>query len=129
WDVSDDGLVYTFHMRSGATWSNGDPVTAEHVEWTYHRLLTPTGATVGAASGSTSYQLGLGITGASDFAAGTLADWEQVGVKALDDATVEITLDQLNPGFLMGMTHYSMVLLHPESLESKPKDWMQPENF
>lgn len=129
WDVSDDGMVYTFHLHKGATWSNGDPLTADHVVWTYQRLLTPTGATANAASGSSSYQLGLGIKGASEFATGELSDWEQVGVKAVDDSTVEITLDEPNPGFLISMTHYSMVLLHPDSVEKEPVDWMQPDNF
>lgn len=129
WDVSDDELVYTFHMREGATWSNGDPITAQDVEWSFKRLMTPTGATANAATGSSSFQPGLGIMGANDFATGELSDWDEVGVKALDPATVEITLEERNPDFLISLTHYSMVLLHPGTVEDSPKDWMQPDNF
>src|SRR5580700_11330291 len=42
WEASPDGLVYTFHLRPGARWSNGDPVTAEDFVYSFHRILTPT---------------------------------------------------------------------------------------
>ena len=41
WDVSQDGLVYTFHLRKDARWSNGDPVTAGDFAYSFHRILTP----------------------------------------------------------------------------------------
>ncbi len=41
WDVSEDGRVYTFHLREGARWSNGDPFTAHDFEWSWQRLLHP----------------------------------------------------------------------------------------
>jgi len=41
WEVSPDGLVYTFHLREGAKWSNGDPLTAQDFEWSWQRLLNP----------------------------------------------------------------------------------------
>lgn len=129
WEVSSDELIYTFALRKDAKWSNGDAISAQDVVWTFKRLLTPTGATANAATGSSSYQPGLGIKGASDFASGALEDWEEVGVKAVDESIVEITLEHRNPDFLISMTHYSMVLLHPATVEEKPQDWMQPEHF
>lgn len=63
WDVSADGLRYTFHMRKGAAWSNGDPVTAKDAEWAFKRLISPTGALGGGAEGTSAFRPGLGIKG------------------------------------------------------------------
>ncbi len=41
WDISEDGLVYTFHLRDNAKWSNGDPVTAGDFSFAFHRLMDP----------------------------------------------------------------------------------------
>ena len=41
WEVSEDGLVYTFHLRKNAKWSNGDPVTAQDFVFSYRRILNP----------------------------------------------------------------------------------------
>src|SRR5689334_22836862 len=56
WTVSKDGTVYTFHIRTDAKWSNGTPVTAQDVEWTYKRLLAPSTRALDALYGSNSYQ-------------------------------------------------------------------------
>ncbi len=129
WDVSADGLKYTFHLRSNAKFSNGDPITAKDFEWTYQRLLAPTGAGSAATDGANSYKPSLGIVGATDFLAGTITDWSKVGIKATADDTLEITLATPNSAFLLGMANVSMLLLHKATIEKHPKDWMQPENW
>lgn len=129
WDISEDETVYTFHMRQGATWSNGDPVTADDAEWSFRRLLTPTGAGTNYAAGASSYLTGLGILGAVDFMTGANDDWDAVGVRALDEDTIEVELEAPNADFLLLMSHYSMVLVHPPSLEDGGTEWMEPENF
>lgn len=129
WEVSDDGLTYTFTMRSGATWSNGDPVTAADAEWSFKRLLTPTGAGSNYAAGASSYLNGLNIKGASEFLGAETDDWSTVGVTAPDDSTLEIELASPNSDFLLLLSHYSMVLVHPPSLEDGGQEWMQPENW
>ena len=121
WEVSDDGLVYTFTMREGATWSNGDPVTGPDAEWSFKRLLTPTGAGSNYAAGASSYLNGLNIKGASEFLSGENDDWASVGVSAPDDSTVVIELASPNDDFLL--------LVHPPSLEGGGQEWMQPENW
>ena len=47
WTVSHDGIVYSFHIRSGVKWSDGTPLTAQDFEWTYRRLLSPSTSTRG----------------------------------------------------------------------------------
>jgi ABC-type oligopeptide transport system substrate-binding subunit len=74
WTTSQDGTVYTFHIRRDARWSNGTPVTAKDFEWTYKRLLTPSTSTLDTLYGSSSYQADLGIKNAANFQLGKVAD-------------------------------------------------------
>ena len=103
WTVSQDGTVYTFHIRSDAKWSDGTPVTAQDFEWTYKRLLTPSTSSLDGLYGSSSYQTDLGIKNAADFQLGKVTDWSEVGVKALDASHLRIDLDTPNANFLQGM--------------------------
>lgn len=129
WEVSEDQLTYTFTMREGATWSNGDPVTAGDAEASFQRVLTPTGAGSTYSSGSSSYLPGLGIRGATEYTTGEISDWSEVGISAPDDRTVVIELEVPNPDFLIGMSHYSMLLVHVPSIEEHETEWMLPENW
>jgi len=87
WDVSEDGLTYTFHLRD-AKWSDGSAVTAKDFEYAVIRLLDPANA---AAYSFAAY----GIQNAAEFNSGKITDPSQVGVKAIDDKTLEIKL--VNP--------------------------------
>jgi oligopeptide transport system substrate-binding protein len=90
YEASADGKVYTVTLRSGMTWSDGAPVTAQHFVDGVCRLLEP-------AVGNDYYYLLTEIapiSGAKDFASGDVADCEKVGVKAADDMTLQITLDR-----------------------------------
>src|SRR5699024_1279452 len=97
WEVSEDELTYTFTMREGATWSNGDPVVAGDAEWSFQRLLDPTGAGGNYASGASSYLPGLGIKGALDYQSGALWEWEEVGGCDPGDANLVIERDDTDP--------------------------------
>jgi oligopeptide transport system substrate-binding protein len=90
WDISPDGLVYTFHLRPTARWSNGDPVTAQDFVFSFHRILSP------AFAAFYSYML-WPIRNAEAFNAGKLTDFTQVGVEALDPATLRVTLAHPTP--------------------------------
>ncbi|WP_221030589.1 peptide ABC transporter substrate-binding protein [Actomonas aquatica] len=92
WDVSADGLTYTFHLRPDARWSNGDPVTAADFLFSWQRVLSP-------ALGSQYTFLFDNVVGASDFAAGRSNDFTTVGFGAPDASTVTITLNQPTPYF------------------------------
>ena len=126
WTVSKDGTVYTFHIRSDATWSNGTPVTAHDFEWTYKRLLTPSTSGLDKLYGSSSYKTDLGIKNAANFQLGKVTDWSQVGVKALDRSHLRIALETTNTNFLQGMAYTSMVPLPQKNLEKFPYSWQRP---
>src|SRR5699024_6570017 len=93
YEASEDELTFTFHLRQGLTWSNGDPLTSADALWSFERLLSPTGAGSGGTLGSTSYQPSMGIKGALDFQAGILDSFEDVGITAPDETTVVIELE------------------------------------
>jgi oligopeptide transport system substrate-binding protein len=93
WDVSPDGLVYTFHLRANAQWSNGDPVTAPDFVASFRRLLTPSLAADNAG-------LFYVVLNAETFNKGRLTDFGQVGVAALDERTLRLTLAHPAPYLL-----------------------------
>lgn len=128
WDVSEDELTYTFHLRQ-ANWSNGDPITSEDAVWSFQRLLSPSGAGSGYTTGASSYLPSARILGAADFQAGALGSWDEVGISAPDESTVVIELESPNPDLLLNMTHYSMSVLHPATVEAEPTNWTLPENW
>ena len=110
WEISADGLVYTFHLRADARWSNGDPVTAGDFAWSWQRALTP------SLGNSYAYML-FAIRNAEAFATGKLADFAQVGVEVLDARTLRVTLDHPTPYFLQLLDHFSMFPVHRATLE------------
>ena len=87
WESSPDGLVWTFHLRPGMQWSNGDRLTAQDWVYTLHRILSPKLAATYA------YMI-WPVKNAEAFNAGKLKDFAQVGVKALDDLTLQLTLER-----------------------------------
>jgi len=109
WDLSADGLTYTFHLRPEARWSNGDPVTAADFVFSYRRILTP------ALGASYAYML-FGIKHAEAYNKGEISDFDQVGVRALDALTLEITLHSPVPYFLTLLNHYAWFPVHPATI-------------
>ncbi len=93
WDISPDGRVYTFHLRPGVKWSNGDPLTAGDFVYAYERVLNP------LLGGEFSFYLWI-IQGARDYNQKRTADFSQVGVRAPDERTLEITLENPAPYLL-----------------------------
>ena len=93
WDISNDRLVYTFHLRSNLHWSDGNPITAGEFVKSYQRTLTP------AFASEVSYKLWC-VVGAEDYNHGMLTDFSKVGFKALDDRTLQVTLRQRIPFLL-----------------------------
>lgn len=88
-DISDDKLVYTFHLREDATWSNGDPVVATDYEFAWQQALNP------EVASDYAYMLYF-IHNAEPYFNGEV-EWSEVGVKVIDDYTLEVTLDNPLP--------------------------------
>jgi oligopeptide transport system substrate-binding protein len=129
WKVSQDGTVYTFHIRSDAKWSDGTPVTAQDFEWAYKRLITPSTSALDNLLGASSYPSDLGIKNAVNFQLGQVTDWSRVGVKALDASHLHIVLDAPNANFLQEMAQTSMVPLPEKNLTRFPYSWQTPAQW
>ena len=85
WDVSEDGLVWTFHLNEGMKWSNGMDVTAGDFAYAWQRVITPEFGAAGA------YMIYNYIANAQAYYNKECA-WEDVGIKVIDDLTLEVTL-------------------------------------
>jgi len=130
WEISDDGLVYTFHLRPNAKWSNGDPITAPDIVESFRRIISP-----GLAS-EYAYLIYNFVSGAKDYYQGTLTEFSQVGFKAPDDHTFEVTLLHPTPYLLKIMaSHYSWwpvpvkVLTKFGQLDQKRTQWTRAGNL
>ncbi|WP_121994611.1 peptide ABC transporter substrate-binding protein [Brucella intermedia] len=118
WDISEDGTVYTFHLRDNAKWSNGDPVTAGDFQFTFRRLMDPKTA-AGYAS------MLFVIKNAEDIAGGKKPT-DQLGVEAVDDHTLKVTLNSPAPYFLELLTHQTGFPLHQKSVEANGDKFTTP---
>ncbi len=121
WTVSDDGLVYTFKMRQGATWSDGSPVTAEDFVYSFQRLQDPKTAAEYASMMQK-------VKNAKEVNAGTVKP-EELGVKAIDANTLEITLVAPTPYFLEVLTHQSTYPVNKAAIEKLGAEWVKPGNL
>ena len=119
YDVSEDGLVYTFHLREDAKWSNGDPVTANDFVYAWRRLVDPNTASEYAFIMDVA-----GVKNAASVNAGE-ASLEELGVKAVDDYTLEVTLALPVPYFLQLMTFPSFFPMNEAFVTEKGADYAQ----
>lgn len=119
-EVSDDGTVYTFKLRD-AKWSNGDPITAGDFVYSLRRIMMPE---TGAKYANILYP----VKNAETINKGE-AKPETLGVVALDDKTLEITLEQATPYFLELLTHQTGLPVHPASVEAHGTNFVKPENI
>lgn len=126
WGVSEDGKSYTFHLRPGVKWSNGDPVTAHDFEYSWKRTLNPKLDPLAPYA----YQLYY-IKGAQAYnedAKGTV-DPSTVGVKAIDDQTLKVDLVNPTPYFLSLTSFYTYYPVNKKVAESNPKWSAEAETF
>jgi len=118
WDITPDGLKYTFHLRSGVKFSNGREMTADDVKYSFTRLANPKVATTYA----TSLILG-SVTGFNDVNAGKATDL--TGVKVIDPHTVEIDLDSPNSALLSALTMIPAGVVPKEAVEDTTKPFTE----
>ena len=109
WQHNDDYSVWTFHIGDDRKWSNGDPVTARDFVFSYRRMLTPS---FGAQYADNLFIL----KGAEDYYHGKIADFDQVGVKALDAHTLRIELVGPTPYLLSLVQHDSWLPVNPKAI-------------
>lgn len=92
YDVSEDGLTYTFHLRKGLTYSDGTPITSKDFAYAFQKFIGPDS---GSAAASSYYS----VAGAMEYSTGA-GKWEDVGFACPDDATVVFTLSKADGAFL-----------------------------
>ncbi|HEY5792928.1 MAG TPA: peptide ABC transporter substrate-binding protein, partial [Chthoniobacterales bacterium] len=122
WEISPDGKTYTFHLRDNARWSDGRPVTAEDFVRSWRRTLSP------ATASPYNYML-FPIRHAEAFAEGKLADFHEVGVKALDARTLRVELAHATSYFL---DLCAVPALHPvpvDLIDHVGDAWVKPEHI
>ncbi|MGP2490047.1 peptide ABC transporter substrate-binding protein [Mesorhizobium sp. PUT5] len=121
WTVSDDGTVYTFKLRKDGQWSDGSPVTAADFVYAFQRLEDPA---TGAEYASMLYPIknaeAVNSKGAKP---------EEMGVKAIDDHTLEVTLNAPTPYFLEMLTHQATYPVNKAAMDKLGADWVKPGNL
>ncbi len=121
WTVSPDGKTYTFKLRAGGKWSDGSPVTANDFVFSWRRLVDP------ATAAEYAYMLSP-VVNADDITAGKKKP-EELGVKAIDDMTFEMTLNAPTPYILEMLTHQATYAVSKANVEAKGADFTKPGNL
>lgn len=121
WDVSADRKHYTFHLRSDAFWSNGLPVVAGDFVKSWHRALDPA---FGADYASQLYL----VKGAKAYNEGTVKDPAQIAVRAVNDHTLEVELENPTPYFIDMCAFLTLAPVHLPTVEQHGTAWIKPGN-
>ena len=127
-ETSEDGKTVTFVLRDDLKWTNGDPVTAGDFEYSWKRTISPE---LGA---DYAYQF-YGIVGAQDYngcdpkkdKCAALAD--KVGVKAVDDKTLEVKLTTPQPWFMQQVAHHSFLAVNKKAVDQFGDKWTEAKNI
>ena len=121
--ASDNNTTYTFTLRQDARWSNGDPVTAHDFVYAWQRAVDPA-----TASPYAWYVELTQIVNAKQILAGEKAPAE-LGVRAVDDHTLEVKLNQPLPYFPAMTTYATLFPAHQATIEAHGAKWTAPENI
>lgn len=121
WEISPDGLTYTFKLRDNAKWSNGDPVTASDFVFTFRRIMDPQTAAPYA-------NVLFPIKNAEEIATGKTPK-EKLGVEAIDAQTLKFTLGAPTPYFVQLMSHNTALPLNEKNVETYGKKFTSPGNL
>ena len=122
YEVSDDGLVYTIHLREDALWSDGEPVTAQHYVDGITRLLEP------ATAAEYAWLMYI-VQGSEAFNTGETDDPSTLGVAAVDDYTLEITLEKAASYFDSILAFSTTYPIRRDVIEEYGDLWAEPGNF
>ncbi|CDG86948.1 ABC transporter substrate-binding protein [Xenorhabdus bovienii] len=122
WETNDN-KTWVFHLRKGVKWSDGSPITAHDVVFSWRRMVTPD-----TISPYGSYLVQATVVNAYDVLSGKKKP-EELGVKALDDATIEVTLGRPKADLLQMMAHPVMSPISEKVVKKYGNKWTQPEFF
>ncbi|MEW6202987.1 MAG: peptide ABC transporter substrate-binding protein [bacterium] len=122
WEVSGDGLVYTFYLRKNAMWSNGNRVTAHDFFYSWKRVLEP------ATASEYAYQAYYVKNGRA-YNTGELKDFSKVGLKVIDDHTFRVELENPTPFFLDIAAFHTLMPVNEKCVEKHGDKWTRPENI
>ncbi|UTM58747.1 peptide ABC transporter substrate-binding protein [Photobacterium sp. CCB-ST2H9] len=123
WETSADGKTVTFYLRDGVQWSNGEPLTAYDVEYSFKRNADPA-----SAAPYSWYLATANILNAAEVTDGK-KDKDTLGVKALDAKTVQFTLTQPTPYFVIMLSHPSTFPVYRKAIEKYGDSWTRPEHM
>jgi oligopeptide transport system substrate-binding protein len=122
WEVSEDGLVWAFHLRKDVKWTDGKPVTAHDIEYAVRRTCDP------ATASDYAYVLYI-IKGAKEVNTGEITDLSHIGVKAVDDYTIQFALNQ-PAGYFPAIAGMWVARPVPKwTIEKYGDKWTDPENI
>ncbi|MBD2801273.1 oligopeptide ABC transporter substrate-binding protein OppA [Xenorhabdus sp. M] len=122
WETSDN-QNWIFHLRKDAKWSDGSPITAQDVVFSWRRLIDP--ATISPYG---NYLVNASVVNANDVLQGK-RQVDALGIKALDDSTLEVKLDKPVGDFLLMLAHPSMVPISEKVVKKQGDKWIKPEYF
>jgi oligopeptide transport system substrate-binding protein len=122
WDISEEGKVYTFHLRNDAKWSDGSPVVAADFVESWKRALLPETACEYA------YLL-YRIKNGQPFNQGTLKDFGEVGLKAIDDRTLRVELEAATPYFPYLCAFATLLPVPVKTIAKFGDEWTKPANL
>jgi ABC-type oligopeptide transport system substrate-binding subunit len=122
WETSPDRLTYTFYLRRNAVWSDGTPITARDFVYSWTRVLDPK---TGSRYATNLYHIANG----EEFNLGRVKDPSQLGVRALDDSTLEVRLRAPTPYFLFLTSFYTLYPVPRHVVETYGAQWTDPAHI
>ena len=123
WDISDDGLIYTFHLRTNALWSDGTNVTAKDFEYSWKRSVNP------SVAAEYAYMMEI-VKNSKEINEGTM-HYNELAVKAIDDYTFQVTLVNPLPYFLEFIASTGIFMpIREDIINTYGDEWtLKPETY
>lgn len=122
WEISADGKQYVFKLKPNLKWSDGSALTAKDFVYAWQRAVNP-------ETGSEYSWILYPVKNAKAINQGEIKDFSQLGIKALDDLTLQIDLEQATPYFLELTAYYTTYPVPQKIVEQFGKNWTRPEHI